>query len=240
MILLVLLLFSSCLFCCDKPCGPQEVCYPGVGCIPLEGYVKSETHTTTTTSTLFTCFNVTIDTTLTPTLRCTSANGKVIDLNRCRASPILMLNGIAQQGAPLNCGGLPCDPNFGCFGAPLGSPILINCCGICIDTTATPTIHCSSFTSCEIIDTDQCHGPFITPPNNSTCVTQGDLIQCPFNQDCLPDAGCITPVTDSPTPLPLTQTNGSDDRFNLIIFFVFIALLFIVVFGIAAFILFIK
>lgn len=243
---LTLLLFSSFIIkACEpnnKPCKSHEVCYKGIGCVPVV-----ETHATAALNITYQirCFNVIIDTALTPTLRCvghtecqykerSSLCGKVVDIDQCHSPPLLThRDGFARQGEKIQCkNGIPCDPRGGCFGSAPKPEVIFVCCGVCINLALTPTLQCISFNdnqcSCvghkhcpQIVDTDLCYDKVSMPSITTTsCAAQGDPIRCLNGQSCIPKIGCTTQLHTSLSLTKQDTSNDGDDRTRMTAFFI--------------------
>ena len=231
--LLLLLAFSSSLWACsphNRPCKAWQMCYPGIGCVSTGSHIQSAS----VTQSLISCYNVTINTIITPSLRCigsvpcegdtSQSCGNVVDISHCYLPPITE-NLVVERGDILQCPqSLPCSETTGCIGSPPVSPIVFSCCGVHINLTDTPTIQCLNFdsncscvglTSCpQIVDTDLCRQAPVTTPTKSA--SQGNVVECEDAQPCSPGIGCA-PVTQTSPP----QTSvGNNDRMWLTIFFV--------------------
>ena len=106
--------------------------------------------------------------------------------------------------------GTTCHPVIGCIAVTLRQQAILDCHGVCINTTATPTLRCFNVPCpgnpqemCgEIRDFDRCFGHPIIPTNGS-CAIQGEPIACPNFGFCDSPFGCPSPdLTDPPALLP--------------------------------------
>lgn len=123
--------------------------------------------------------------------------------------------------------GYVCYPGIGCVaisvrGDGYKDTTILDCGGVCINTTHTPTISCRVLpcvsdpaTICSSIeDSNKC----VLPPvirNDGSCALQGPPIQCANSQTCLQESGC--PLFSDSSPPPVVS---NDDQTTLIIFFV--------------------
>lgn len=213
------------------------MCSPGIGCLAVE--------TIRIQDTLTDCGGFTISSSLTPTLRCvylrcledrTQLCPTVIETDRCYQEPILS-DGEAQQGEfTTQCLSTECDPVMGC----VGSPTIINCCQVVVNLTLTPTLRCfNDDPDCqctynklcpELVETDLCHRPPSVPIRGSVA-RQGRGIGCGIGEVCSVGRGCVnvntlTPILSLTPPAPVftgtqaTPEDASNDRANLIYFFI--------------------
>ncbi len=101
-----------------------------------------------------------------------------------------------------------CNPGIGCVALSLSrvnKEGILNCHGLCINTTETPSLRCLSvpcshnrYVECALIkDVSLCAAPPVIKDDDS-CVQQGALIECPDSQACIATKGC-------PPPLPLVH-----------------------------------
>lgn len=140
-------------------------------------------------------------------------------------------------------GACPCEPNYACYPGigcvalrlttKGGDDAIIDCHGVCLNRTHTPTLRCLS-TPCSPDSTILC--PLLEDSNkcvsspqikgDGSCASQGSPITCPDSQACIEESGC--PLASSSSP-PTGQGTLNDDQIVLVIFFVVYGLLVVII-----------
>lgn len=150
-------------------------------------------------------------------------------------------------------GACPCEPNYACYpgigcvalrlatkgGG--GDDTIIDCHGVCLNMTHTPTLRClstpcssNSALLCPLLeDSNKCASPPQIKGDGS-CASQGSPIICPDSQTCIEESGC--PLASSSVAPPSTgQGTLNDDQIVLVVFFAVYGLLVILIIVVMAF-----
>lgn len=138
-------------------------------------------------------------------------------------------------------GACPCEPNYACYPGigcvALRLATIIDCHGVCLNKTHTPTLKCLS-TPCSSDPTMLCplledSNKCASPPQikgDGSCASQGSPITCPDSQTCIEESGCpLASSSVTPPPPPTGQGTLNDDQIALVIFFLVYGLLVVLI-----------